>query len=71
MKVSITKVVADLLITDDAGSEAVGERRVEEGRVLWLDGGQVHGARHAAHRGLHRLLEISFEAFLEMTEISF
>ena len=35
--------------------------------MLRFDGGQVDGARHR----LHRLLEISFEAFLEMTEILF
>ena len=57
---------ADLLIT----AEAVSEGRVEQS-VLRLDGGQVDGAGHAAHRGLHSLLEISFEPFLEMTETSF
>ena len=48
----------------------MGEGRVEQS-VLRLDGGQVDGARHAAHHGLHRLLEISLEPFLEMTERSF
>ena len=59
---------ADLLIT----GETVGEGRVEQS-VDWLrfDSGQVDGARHAAHHGLHRLLEISLEPFLQMTEISF
>ena len=56
----------DLLIV----GKCVSERRVEQS-VLRLDGGQVDGARHTAHHGLHCLLEISLEPFLQMTEIAF
>ena len=48
---------ADLLIIGDGGAQTVGEGRVEQA-VLRLYGGQVYRARHAAHYGLHRLLEI-------------
>lgn len=61
---------ADLLIIGDGGAQTVGEGRVEQA-VLRLYGGQVYRARNTAHYGLHRLLEISLEPFLQMTEISF